>query len=265
MSANLGIREPVMAACHGAVTYDLLEEQMPLLSESTRYVTLTIGGNDAGFSNVMNDCVARYSGPSLGCSLDSNVTENLDEKMEALAGLRDIENEGHAFVDGTIKPITSVKEVLRQLTEAAPNALIYIAGYPKFFGTNTAYWSSSSATNSGGYTCEVNTDAPLVSATVGYTDGMWLNSKAAQLNGIIRDAAEELFENEGKYVIYVGVDGYSRFLSHGLCDSGLPWINDVDLDSNVPPNPLAESFHPNVTGMEDGYGSAFTYWMGPRD
>src|SRR5882757_8164160 len=45
------------AACSGAKTSDVLSSQVSSLSSSTTLVSLTIGGNDAGFSSVMQSCV----------------------------------------------------------------------------------------------------------------------------------------------------------------------------------------------------------------
>jgi len=44
------------AACSGAVTADVVEQQASALSSSTRYVTLTVGGNDLGFASVLTTC-----------------------------------------------------------------------------------------------------------------------------------------------------------------------------------------------------------------
>src|SRR5215469_17260323 len=46
-----------LAACSGAKTTDVLSGQLGGLSSATNLVTITIGGNDAGFSTVMEDCV----------------------------------------------------------------------------------------------------------------------------------------------------------------------------------------------------------------
>jgi lysophospholipase L1-like esterase len=47
----------VSVACSGASTADVLSSQVSALSASTTLVTITIGGNDAGFSHVMEYCV----------------------------------------------------------------------------------------------------------------------------------------------------------------------------------------------------------------
>jgi lysophospholipase L1-like esterase len=47
----------VSVACSGAETSDVLSSQVSALSSSTTLVSITIGGNDAGFSTVMETCV----------------------------------------------------------------------------------------------------------------------------------------------------------------------------------------------------------------
>ena len=47
----------VSVACSGATTADVLNSQVSALSTSTTLVSITIGGNDAGFSSVMETCV----------------------------------------------------------------------------------------------------------------------------------------------------------------------------------------------------------------
>jgi lysophospholipase L1-like esterase len=47
-------------ACSGAKTTDVNANQLGTLSSSTALVTITIGGNDVGFSNVIIECAAYY-------------------------------------------------------------------------------------------------------------------------------------------------------------------------------------------------------------
>src|SRR5882757_10007142 len=44
------------AACSGAKTGDVLNNQVSSLTADTKIVTITIGGNDAGFSSVITEC-----------------------------------------------------------------------------------------------------------------------------------------------------------------------------------------------------------------
>ena len=49
----------VSAACAGATTADVISSQVSALSAGTTLVSITIGGNDAGFSSVMETCVLK--------------------------------------------------------------------------------------------------------------------------------------------------------------------------------------------------------------
>lgn len=44
-------------ACSGATTTSVMNNQLSALSSSTTLVTITVGGNDAGFASVMETCV----------------------------------------------------------------------------------------------------------------------------------------------------------------------------------------------------------------
>ena len=45
-----------LAACSGATTADVLDEQVNLISRGTDYVTISVGGNDVGFNAVITQC-----------------------------------------------------------------------------------------------------------------------------------------------------------------------------------------------------------------
>jgi lysophospholipase L1-like esterase len=47
-------------ACSGAKTPEVISKQLGTLSSTTSLVTITIGGNDAGFSNVILSCALYY-------------------------------------------------------------------------------------------------------------------------------------------------------------------------------------------------------------
>src|SRR3954469_9213741 len=45
-------------ACSGAKTADVLNKQVSSITSYTRFVTISIGGNDAGFSSTITQCAA---------------------------------------------------------------------------------------------------------------------------------------------------------------------------------------------------------------
>lgn len=69
-------------ACSGAVTGDIVNSQAAAATSSTNLVTLTIGGNDIGFSSLIVSCT------TLGCqsqidSSNAKITNELPAKLDA--------------------------------------------------------------------------------------------------------------------------------------------------------------------------------------
>jgi lysophospholipase L1-like esterase len=96
------------AACGGAKTDDVLSSQLSGLNASTNLVTITIGGNDAGFANVVTTC---QLGSDSACA---------------------------AAVDAAKAYATSVLPGKLDNTYAAihghaPNARLVVLGYPRLF------------------------------------------------------------------------------------------------------------------------------------
>ena len=94
------------AACSGAVTGDVIADQLGALNADTSLATISIGGNDVGFADVMTRCVA---GTDSTC--DAAVTEAIEKAR----------NELPAKLDTTYASIR----------EAAPNAEVVVLGYPR--------------------------------------------------------------------------------------------------------------------------------------
>ena len=98
----------VSVACAGATTSDVLSSQVSALSASTTLVSITIGGNDAGFSSVMETCVLR--------STSSCLTAVLAAKAFVASQLP-------ARLDTTLQAIRA----------HAPRATIVVLGYPDLY------------------------------------------------------------------------------------------------------------------------------------
>jgi lysophospholipase L1-like esterase len=95
-------------ACSGAKTSDVLNNQAGALSSATTLVSITVGGNDAGFSSVMEDCIL---GGDSGCK--TAVTNATNFVNSSLPGLLD--------------------NVYRTIRSKAPNAEVVVLGYPHFY------------------------------------------------------------------------------------------------------------------------------------
>lgn len=96
------------AACSGATTDDVLASQVAALSADTTLVSITIGGNDAGFSHVIQTCV-------LGST---------DDCVAAV-------NTARAFIADTLPG--KLDNTLRTIRSDAPNATVDVLDYPEFY------------------------------------------------------------------------------------------------------------------------------------
>lgn len=259
---DAGLDAPYHVACAGAVTDDLFEGilslpsppfvtfdgQLSQLTSDTQYVTLTIGGNDLGFSHIVDKCVDRIGSPGWSCSTNSVMEDMLDVRLNALAGTSSGSGVGP---DG--KDVHSITSILSAIHQASPNAKIYIAGYPHLFGENTSKYVADGDAP-GGYKCIVN---GTFGASVSLWDAQFLNNAADNLNEIIEEAVADATQTPSS-IDATYVDPI-QFNGHGICDSGSPYLNDVLLYSTLDPKP--ESFHPNLDGMQSGYGAAFVSAM----
>ncbi len=98
----------VSVACSGATTADVISSQLSALSASTTLVSLTIGGNDAGFSSTMETCVL-HSTSSCVSAVD---------KAEAI-------------INGPL--LGSLETTLQDIRARAPSARIVLLGYPELY------------------------------------------------------------------------------------------------------------------------------------
>jgi lysophospholipase L1-like esterase len=94
-------------ACSGATTTEVNSKQLGPLSSSTSLVTITIGGNDAGFSNVIINCALYYF--TCGSAI-SEANEFIKKKLPGL-------------LETTYKDIRA----------KATTAKVVVLGYPKLF------------------------------------------------------------------------------------------------------------------------------------
>jgi hypothetical protein len=250
---QLGLGRPNFGACHGAVTDDFFTSvgepaQTHRLSYDTKYVTLTIGGNDAGFADVIKRCSDPAFNAGYDCSTNPTVAGPVDDRLLALQniGVTEYVDDGSS----TPREIHTIQETLEAIATAAPSAKIYIAGYPRLFGaSNTNYSYKEGAP--GSYECSVY-EGPAGDRAISFSDAQWMNDKADELNEII-DTAVDFLKTEDVDVTYVPP---TTFDGHGLCDSDTPYINPIDI---AIPNLIGapESMHPTVDGYLYGYGVAF--------
>jgi len=94
-------------ACSGAKTPEVNSKQLGTLSSSTALVTITIGGNDAGFSNVILNCALYYF--TCGSAI----------------------SEANSFIAGTLPALLDT--TYNDIRAKATTAHVVVLGYPHLF------------------------------------------------------------------------------------------------------------------------------------
>ncbi|MGW7468058.1 SGNH/GDSL hydrolase family protein [Streptomyces xantholiticus] len=95
-------------ACSGARTGDVTASQLGPLTSATDLVSITVGGNDAGFADVMTTCVLQSESTCLN-------------RIE----------QAKAYVDSTLPG--KLDQVYSAISAKAPAARVVVLGYPRFY------------------------------------------------------------------------------------------------------------------------------------
>ncbi|MEU4769047.1 SGNH/GDSL hydrolase family protein [Actinosynnema sp. NPDC023794] len=95
-------------ACSGAKTGDVLANQVSALAASTSLVSISIGGNDAGFTDVITTCTF---------GSDSTCVNRV--------------NQAKAYATGTLPGL--LDNVYAQIRTRAPSATVVVLGYPRLY------------------------------------------------------------------------------------------------------------------------------------
>jgi lysophospholipase L1-like esterase len=98
-------------ACSGARTGDVLANQLGPLNSSTGLVSISVGGNDAGFADVMTTCILYSESTCLG-----RVAEARSYLSTTLPGKLD--------------------QVYSAIESRAPSAQVVVLGYPRLYKLN---------------------------------------------------------------------------------------------------------------------------------
>lgn len=108
-------------ACSGATVPTVTNSQLSALTSTTRFVTISVGGNDAGFADVFTECAT----PFWAGDCDAAV------------------NGAQAFINGTLPGRLS--SLYASIRSRSPQAKVVVVGYPRVFNgedCNAATWFS---------------------------------------------------------------------------------------------------------------------------
>jgi lysophospholipase L1-like esterase len=115
------------ASCGGATTANMTEPQvtrtganppqLDAVTSGTNLVTVTIGGNDIGFSDIISQCLSRSDRQPSGAACRAHF----------------VRSGGDVLAQRVAATAPRVAAVLRQIKERAPGATVLLVGYPTLF------------------------------------------------------------------------------------------------------------------------------------
>ena len=108
IAANTGL-SLTLAACSGATTRDVLNSQLAALAEPADYVTVSVGGNDLGFTSVLTACGLPGWLGDCNAAIDRGrfiMQTELGDRLDRVYGA---------------------------INQRAPGARVAVTGYPKLF------------------------------------------------------------------------------------------------------------------------------------
>ena len=111
----------VFAACSGAKTGDVLANQVSSVTSTTKWVTITIGGNDAGFSSVITECAQPWWSSNCNGAIDA----------------------AQSYIRNTLPG--KLDQVYNAIKSRAPTAIVIVLSYPRLFmgeDCNAGTWFS---------------------------------------------------------------------------------------------------------------------------
>ena len=211
VATTIGASSYANVSCSGATTADMTQPQsvtlgtnppqFGALSSSTTLVTVGIGGNDIGFYDIVKTCAEESLTNPFGSPCKSRYTAGgTDQLTQAIENLA-----------------PRIGSVLRGIHALAPNAQVFLVGYPVILPNSGAgCW-------------------PLV--PIAFGDVPYLRGVELGLNAML---AREARANRAVFV-----NTYADSIGHDACQApGTKWVEGL-----VPTSPAAP-FHPNQVGEE---------------
>ncbi|WP_377267644.1 GDSL-type esterase/lipase family protein [Peterkaempfera sp. SMS 1(5)a] len=182
------------------------------LDPDTTLVTLTIGGNDARFSDVVSSCFETLDHDCTGP--DYYLTHNSKVDPEPLS----------TYEPEVINAEQShLKAVYEAVHRQAPNARILVLGYPHMLPTDLTV-----------------PECVLLADPIIYNSVDWLNQMSDALNSAIDNAVHATAaDNPGLRISFVDVR--PTFTGHEVCSDD-PWINGTVFTGS------GTAFHPTANG-----------------
>lgn len=227
--------------CAGATSTDVVSghqfhgvpPQISALSDSTRLVTLTIGGNDADLFGTAASCLA--------LSAKGPVFSGRDAPSCESTFVRDGEDQLATRIDSRVA--LGIATTLARIRQAAPNAIVVFLGYPAIF-PDTEHTPERGCFRSAVDLATLAGSFPTNSYPFTDTDVAYLHDVQARLDTVSADAARAAGVRF--------VDVFASTQARSACATERPYVAGVSLDGSgdlqrIDMRPGA--LHPNERGV----------------
>lgn len=224
---TLSLGSTAFVACSGAVSDYIIDShnlenveppQAVQLSDETEIVTISLGGNDIGFLDVLQTCIASSAAQTCESAIDT-----ARDKVEDPDFLSDI---------------TDVLDGIRSLTGPATNVIVL--GYPHIF---PEYENISGNCTWGTYAQHILAPNKVSNRTITESEIDALREVHDILNNVISAAVVNTSDSHVDFV-----DPSVIFEDHEVCGNYTPWINSISLTLNNS-DIASGSYHPNQDGQ----------------
>lgn len=188
-----------LRACSGATTADVTSSQLSALSTETDRVSISVGGNDAGFADVLTECAK----PAWASNCDT-----------AIDG-------AEATIDSTLPG--RLDTLYAEIRAKAPNATVVVVGYPRIFmgeDCDALTWFSPEEQTRLNTTADLlNSRLGTAASTAGFTfadptsgfTGHAVCDEPAWINGLSNPVSDSYHPNQAGHR-----DGYTPVVSAPL-------------------------------------------------
>ncbi len=200
-------------ACAGHTTKNILDEQVNKLSDKQMMITISAGGNDVGFGDLVEDCIFQYTS-GFDCNKQLKTTRDLIQGAEFARDLDEL-------IQATRKKL------------AYPNSRIFWTAYAKYFDTttkecDTVTWASWVAWG----TREILTQARRTQ----------LNDLVDLLNGKIEDAVKRAgpqvvfvkWEDKVRSKVDTVSQAWTKLLERVIIATLSPFMNGILTSTTLP-------------------------------
>jgi GDSL-like Lipase/Acylhydrolase family len=213
-------------------------------SKVTKLATLSIGGNDAGFSDILSSCILGDSITGSSCTDKSGKTYR-----DATEKIADLEQGGFGVGIGSVDELRTLSEVYTDVaSRLARNGILVVTGYPEIFSTDSKSYRLTGEGGAGA--CDLGNGLSILKSSA-----TWVNSLAVQGNEAIARqvaVANAKLQATRPDVRVVMADYDSSFAGHRVCDKD-SWLNGLRIRYSIKDwkgQPFYQtSFHPNRQGQ----------------